>query len=54
VALQAFRRVHILLQGNRVSLRESGGNRQHEQARDAKYVGEGSTSTRRCHWASTW
>src|SRR5207245_8165842 len=54
MALQAFRRVHILFEGNRVSFRESGGNRQNEQAHDLKYVGEGSISTRRCHWASTW
>jgi hypothetical protein len=47
VALQTFGRVDILFEGNRVCLRESGGNRQNEQTRDPKYVA-------RCHWASTW
>jgi hypothetical protein len=36
VALQAFGRVHILFDGNRVSLGESGGNRENEQAHDLK------------------
>src|ERR1700756_1557288 len=54
VALQALRRVHILFEGNRVSLRQSGRSRQHEQAHDLKYFGKASTSTLRCHRASTW
>jgi hypothetical protein len=48
VALQAFGRVHILFERNRVGFSENGRNRQNEQAQNLKYVGEGAISTRRC------
>src|SRR5579864_234189 len=43
VALQAFGRIHILFEGNRVSFSQGGGRRQYQQASNPEEIGQGSS-----------